>query len=42
MSSAGLEPTISAIEWPQTYALDRSARLPTSKEKRGEERSAFI
>jgi hypothetical protein len=26
---------IPAIDWPQTYVLDRSARLPTSKEGRG-------
>jgi hypothetical protein len=25
MSSAGFEPTIPAIEWPQTHVLDRTA-----------------
>ena len=25
MASVGFEPTISAGEWPQTYALDRAA-----------------
>jgi len=25
MPSAGLEPTIPASEWPQSYALDRTA-----------------
>ena len=31
MSPVGFEPTISAGEWPQTYALDRAATGTGSK-----------
>jgi len=31
MSPARFEPTISAVEWPQTYTLDRAATVTCSE-----------